>query len=143
MSSHVGVASCNDIRYIASTNLFDNASHHTHHNYRYYGQDPMSIINFLNVDTTSNIQHVNPCLSAINSQCVVSLQDMPMNKRIGYGNGTYLENCSQNSAQYANAPIHNSASYVTLNSSRINENSARCAHGNTHDSASYVAHSSS
>jgi hypothetical protein len=35
------------------------------------------------------------------------------------------------------------ASYVTSNSSRINENSVRCANGNTHDSASYVAPSSS
>ena len=63
--------------------------------------------------------------------------------RIGYDNANYLANYSQNSAPYANAPIHNSASYVTLNSSRINDNSARCAIGNIHDSASYVAPSSS
>jgi hypothetical protein len=68
---------------------------------------------------------------------------MSMNKRISYDNANYLTNCSQNSAPYANAPINNSASYVTLNSSRTNENSARCANGNTHDSASYVAPSSS
>jgi hypothetical protein len=74
---------------------------------------------------------------------VVSPQDMPMNERIGYDNTNYLPNCSQNSAPYASAPIHNSTSYVTPNSSRINENSARYANGNTHDSASYVAHSSS
>ena len=98
----------------------------------------MSIVNSLNFDTTSN-KHVNPGLSAISSQYVVSPQDMPMNERIGYDNANYFANCSQNSAPYANAPINNSASYVTLNSSQFNENSSRCANGNTHDSASYIA----
>jgi len=63
--------------------------------------------------------------------------------RIGYDNANYLANYSQNSAPYASAPIYNSASYVTPNSSRINENSARYANGNTHDSASYIAPNSS
>jgi hypothetical protein len=45
-------------------------------------------------------------------------------------------------APYANIDAHNSASYVTSNSSQINENSARCVNGNTHDLASYVAPSS-
>ena len=44
MSSHVGVASCNDIRYVASADSFDNASHHTHHSYGYHGQEPMSTV---------------------------------------------------------------------------------------------------
>jgi hypothetical protein len=60
MSCHVGVASCNDTRYVASTDSFDNASNHTHHNYEYYGQEPMSIINSSNFDATSNLQHENP-----------------------------------------------------------------------------------
>jgi hypothetical protein len=60
MSSHVGVASCNDTRYVASTDTFDNAFHHTHHNYGYYGQEPMSIVTSSSFDATSNIQHVNP-----------------------------------------------------------------------------------
>jgi hypothetical protein len=38
---------------------------------------------------------------------VVPPQDTPMNERIGYDNANYLANCSQNSAPYANAPIHN------------------------------------
>jgi hypothetical protein len=37
MRSHIGVASCNDTRYITSANLFSNAFHHTHHNYGYCG----------------------------------------------------------------------------------------------------------
>ena len=36
MSSHVGVACCNDTRYVTSANAFVNAPHHTHHNYEYY-----------------------------------------------------------------------------------------------------------
>jgi hypothetical protein len=56
MSSHVGVASCNDTTYVASADSFDNASHHTHHNYGYCGQDPMSIVTSLSFDATSNIQ---------------------------------------------------------------------------------------
>jgi hypothetical protein len=103
----------------------------------------MPIVNSLNFDATSNIQHVNPCLSAISSQYVVSPQDMPMNERIGYDNANYLANCSQNLAPYANIDAHNLASYVILNSSRINENSTSCANGNTHDLASYVAPNSS
>jgi len=99
----------------------------------------MSIVNSSNFDTTSNIQLVNPCLSPISSQHVVSPQDMPMNKRIGYSN----VNCSHNSAPYANSPINNLASYATLNSSWINENSTRYANGNTHNSASYIAPRSS
>jgi hypothetical protein len=65
---------------------------------------------------------------------------MSMNERIDYNNANYLANCSQNLAPYANAPIHNSVSFVTLNSSQIiNDNLARCAIGNIHNSASYVA----
>ena len=37
MSSHVGVASCNDTRYVISANTFVNAPCYTHHNYEYYG----------------------------------------------------------------------------------------------------------
>jgi hypothetical protein len=138
MISHVGVASHNDTRYVLSANIFDNASHHTHHNYGYHGQEPMSIVNSLNFDATSNMQHVNPYSSAISSQYVVSPHDLPMNKRIGYDNANYLANCSQNSMPYANAPTHNSASHVTFNSNRINENSARYLSANTYDSASHV-----
>ena len=139
MNSHVDVASHNNTRYVASTATFDNPPHYTHHNYGYCGEEPMSIVNSSNFDTTSNIQHVNPCLPAISSKYVVSPQDMPMNERIGYDNANYFANCSLNSAPYANAPIDNSTSYVTLNSSQFNENSSRCANGNTHDLASYVA----
>jgi hypothetical protein len=70
----------------------------------------MSIVNSSNFDVTSNIQHVNLYSSAISSQYVASPQDMLMNERIGYDNANYLANCSQNSASYVNAPIHNSAS---------------------------------
>jgi hypothetical protein len=63
---------------------------------------------------------------------------MPMNERIDYDNANYLANCSQNLAPYANAPIHNSVSYVTPNSRRINENSTRYPSANTHDSVSCV-----
>jgi hypothetical protein len=98
-------------------------------------------MNSLGLNASSNIQHVNSCSLAISSQYVVLPQDLPMNERIGYANANYLANCSQNSATYANAYIHNSALYVTLNLSQINENSARCANSNTHDSASYVASS--
>ena len=56
---------------------------------------------------------------------------MPMNERIGYNNANYLANCSENSAPYANAHIHNSAPYVTPNSSRINDNLARHSQSDT------------
>ena len=69
---------------------------------------------------------------------MVPPHDIPMNERIGYDNANYLANCSQNSAPYANANIHNSPSHVTPNSSRINENSARYLSANTHDLASRV-----
>jgi hypothetical protein len=143
MNSHVGVASHNGSRYVASDDTFVNAPHCMHHNHGYYGQEPMSTLNSLSFSTTSNIQHVNPYSSAISSQYVVPPQDMPMNERIGYDNANYLANYSQNSAPYANINAHNSASYVTSNSSQIKENSARCTNGNIHDSASYVAPSSS
>jgi hypothetical protein len=94
MSSHVSVASYNDTRYVASTDTFDNAPHHTHHNYGYHGQELMSAVNSLNFDVTSNIQHVDPYSSAISSQYVVSPLDMVMSKRIGYNNTNYLANCS-------------------------------------------------
>jgi hypothetical protein len=38
MNSHVGVASCNDTRYVVSADIFDNVPHHTHHNYGYCGK---------------------------------------------------------------------------------------------------------
>jgi hypothetical protein len=117
ISSYVSVASCNDTRYVASADTFDNASHHTHNNYGYHGQEPMHVVNSSSFDATSNIQHVDPYLSAIGSQYVVPPHDMPMNERIGYDNANYLANYSQNSASYANASIHNLASHVTLNSS--------------------------
>ena len=117
MSSHVGVASCNDTTYLASANTFDNAPHHTHHNYGYYGQEPMHVVNSSSFDATSNIQHVNPYSLAISSQYVVPPHDMLMNERISYDNANYLANCSQNLASYANVNIYNSASHVTPNSS--------------------------
>jgi hypothetical protein len=117
---------------------FDNVSHHIHNNYVYYGQEPVHVLNSSSFDATNNIQHVYPYSSAISSQYVVSPHDMPMNERIGFDNTNYLTNCSQNSAPYANAPIHNSAPHVTSNSSRINKNSARYVSANTHDSVSRV-----
>jgi hypothetical protein len=95
-------------------------------------------MNSLSFDATSNMQHVNPCSSAISSQYVVSPHDLPMNERIDYDNANYLANCSQNSAPYTNVHIHNLASYVTSNLSRIKENSARCLGANTHDLVSRV-----
>ena len=68
MSSHVGVASCNDTRYVTSANTFINAPHNTHHDYEYYGQEPMSTANYLSFNATSDIQHVNLNSSAISSQ---------------------------------------------------------------------------
>jgi hypothetical protein len=115
MSSHVGVASCNNTRYVVSANSFDNASHHTQHNYGYCGQVLMSIVTSLVFDATSNIQHVNPYSSTLSSQYVVPPQDMLVNERIGYDNANYLANYSQNSAPYANIDAYNSASYVTSN----------------------------
>ena len=67
MSCHVGVASCNDTTYLASANTFDNAPHNSKHNYGYYGQEPMHVVNSSCFDATSNIQHVNRYLSAISS----------------------------------------------------------------------------
>jgi uncharacterized UPF0160 family protein len=67
MNSHVGVASCNDTRFVASADTFDNASHHTHYIYGFPSQKLMSIVNSLNFDATSNMQHVNPCSLAISS----------------------------------------------------------------------------
>ena len=113
MNSHVGVASYNSNRYIASANAFDNGPHHTYP--RYYGQEPMSTMNSSSFYSTSNIQHAYPDSSAISSQYVVPPQDMPMNERIGYDNINYLASCSQNSALYANVLAHNSASYSTSN----------------------------
>ena len=125
MNSHVDAASHNHTRYVASANTFD----------KYYDQGPF--------DSSSNIQHINPYSSAVSSQYVVSPQDKLMDERIGYDDVHYLANYSPNSAPYSNAPIHDSASYVTTNSSRINKNSARCANGNIHNSASYVTTNSS
>jgi hypothetical protein len=136
MNSHVDVTSHNNTRCVASANTFDNAPHHMHHNHGYHDQEPMSTVNSLNFDATSNIEHINPYSLAISSQYVIPPHDMPMNERIGYNNANYLANCSQNLAPNANAPIHNLASHVTPNSSRINETSARYLSANTHDSAS-------
>jgi hypothetical protein len=92
MSSHVGVASCNNSRYVASADSFDNTSHHTHHNYGYCGQEPMSIVTSSSFNATSNIQYVNPYSSTISSQYMVPPYDMPMNERIGYDSANYLAN---------------------------------------------------
>jgi hypothetical protein len=119
-----------------------NAPNHTHHNYGYYGQEPMSTMNSLNFNVVSNI-HVNPYSLAISSQYVVPPQDMSMNERIDYDNANYLASCSQNLAPYTNVHAHNLASHVTPNSSRINENLASYANGHSHDSTSYVASNSS
>ena len=135
MSPHVDVASHNDTKYVASADTFVNAPHHTHHSYGYYGQEPMHVVNSLSFDATSNKQYVNRYSLAISSQYMVLPQDMPMNERIGYNNANYFANCSKNSAPYANAPIHNSTSYVTPNSSRIDKISARHASAKTRDLA--------
>ena len=45
INSHVDVASHNHTRYVASANTCVNAPHHTHHNYEYYGQEPMHVVN--------------------------------------------------------------------------------------------------
>jgi hypothetical protein len=95
-------------------------------------------MNSLNFDATSNIQHMNPYSSAISSQYVVPPDDMPMNERISFNNANYLANYSQSTTPYTNAHIHNSASHVTPNSSRINKTLARYLSANTHDSASRV-----
>ena len=89
MNSHVNVASHNHTRYVVSADSFDNAPHNTHHNYGYYGQEPMHVVNSSSFDATSNIQHVNLYSSAISSQYVIPPQDMPMNERIGYDNANY------------------------------------------------------
>jgi hypothetical protein len=133
MNSHVGVASYNNSRYVASANIFD----------EYHDQEPMFAENSLSLNSSGNIQHVNPYSSAVSSQYVVPSQVEPMNERIGYDNDNYLANYSQNSAPYASASIYNSASYVTPNSSRINKNSARDANANAYNSASYVTLNSS
>ena len=49
MNSHVDVASHNHTRYVVSVGPFDNAPHYTHHNYEYYGQEPMSTANSLSL----------------------------------------------------------------------------------------------
>ena len=67
MNSHVGVASHNDTRYVASADTFVNAPHHTHHSYGYYGQEPVSTMNSSSFNFTSNIQHAYPYSSAISS----------------------------------------------------------------------------
>jgi hypothetical protein len=67
MNSHVDVASHNHTRYVASANTFVNPPHHTQHNYEYYRQEPMPVVNSSNFDASSNIQHVNLCSSAISS----------------------------------------------------------------------------
>jgi hypothetical protein len=74
MNSHVGVASYNSNRYIASTNAFDNGPHHMHPGY--YGQEPMSTMNSSNFNFTNNIQHAYnyPYSSVISSQYVVPPQ---------------------------------------------------------------------
>ena len=41
MSSYVGIANCNDTIYVTLSNTFVNAPHNTHHDYEYYGQEPM------------------------------------------------------------------------------------------------------
>jgi hypothetical protein len=130
MNSHVGVATHNDSRYVASANYYvDNGPHHTLPGY--YGQESMSTINSSSFNFTSNIHHVYSYSSAINSQYVVPPQDMSMNERIDYGDANYSANYSPisydvqyanrtkvlptNSASYVNASVHNSASHVTNN----------------------------
>jgi hypothetical protein len=140
VNSYVDVASN---RYIASVNTFVNAPHHTHHNYGYYSQDPMSIINSSSFDVTSNIQYLNLYSSAINSQYVVSPQDMPMNEIICYDNDNYLANYSQNSTPYAKINAHNSASYFAHNHSQISEISARHSSAKTYDLAQHIANNCS
>ena len=149
MRCHVGVASYYDTRYVTSANTFINAPHYTYHNYEYYGQEPMSTMNSLSFNFTSNIQHAYPYSSAISSQYVVPPQHMPMNQRIGLANYSQISYGARhtnrtkvlpiNLTSYANSSAHNSASYVTNNYGQINEISARYASANAHDSASYVA----
>ena len=92
MNSHVGVASCNNSKYVASAYAFN----------EYHDQEPMFAENSLSFDSASNIQHVNPYSSAISSQDVISPQNKPMNERIGFDDVDYLANYSPNSTPYAN-----------------------------------------
>jgi len=67
VNSYVHVASDNDTRYVESANT----SCHIHHNYGYFGQELMHVVNSSSFDATCNIQHVNLYSSAISSQYVV------------------------------------------------------------------------
>jgi hypothetical protein len=64
INSHVGVASYDNPRYVASANTFD----------EYYDQEPMCAENSLSYNSSSNIQHVNPYSSSISSHYVVPPQ---------------------------------------------------------------------
>lgn len=58
MNSHIGVVSHNDGRYTASANTYvAHVHHHTYHNSRYHAEKPRSIMNSLNFNAASNIQH--------------------------------------------------------------------------------------
>ena len=107
INSHVGVASYDDTRYVASADTFDG----------YYGQEQMSTVNSLSFDDASNIKHANLYSSAISSQYGAPSQDMPMNETIRYSSANYLASCSPNSASYIGANAHDSASCVTNNHS--------------------------
>ena len=66
MNSHVGVASHNSNRHVASANYYvNNDPHHAHPGY--YGEEPMSTLNSSSSNFTSNIQHAYPYSSAISS----------------------------------------------------------------------------
>ena len=58
MNSHVGVASHNDSRYVASANIYVvNDLHYTHHNSAHHVRKPKSTTNSLSFNATSNIRH--------------------------------------------------------------------------------------
>lgn len=95
MNSHIDVTGRNNSRSIVSANYNVDGLHHIHLNTRYYDQQPMSTMNSLGFNATSDVQHTYPYSSAINSQYVVPPQDMSVNKRIGYGDANYSANYYQ------------------------------------------------
>ena len=55
MNSHIGVASHDNGRYVASTNTYvDNGPHLIYHNSGYHVQEPMSTMNSSSLIATSN-----------------------------------------------------------------------------------------
>jgi hypothetical protein len=59
VNSYIDVAGDNGNRYVPPVNAYANNSLH-HINHGHHGQEPLSTVNSLSFDATSNIQHVNP-----------------------------------------------------------------------------------